>query len=226
MSKKVIIVFALAIVATLLFTACERSVSQSMLASPTAGSTVTASQAAELSLVQQWGTSTAVYVKTAEALGSITPTPTSETSLPSLTATLAGGATAVATLAGAPTSTPVVIAPTTIPGRPATYTIHSGEFPYCLARRFNVDPDDLMRLNGLSGGQDLQPGLTLSIPQTGSFPGARALNPHPDKWTVSVDDTFYSIACYYGDVDPTSIAAANGLSMTSSLTSGQVLSIP
>ncbi len=101
-----------------------------------------------------------------------------------------------------PGTTPVVIVPTATPGRPATYTIHTGEFPYCLARRFDVNPDDLLSMNGLVRGQILQPGLTLNIPQTGSFPGSRALHTHPAQYTVNVDDSFYSIACYFGDVDP------------------------
>ncbi len=120
----------------------------------------------------------------------------------------------------------MVIVPTATPGRPATYTLHTGEFPYCLARRFDVNPDDLLSMNGLVQGQILQPGLTLNIPQTGSFPGNRALHTHPAQYTVNVDDSFYSIACYFGDVDPTSIAAANGLSLTSPLTTGQILNIP
>ena len=31
---------------------------------------------------------------------------------------------------------------TPTPGRPATYVIQDGEFPYCIARRFNVDLAD------------------------------------------------------------------------------------
>jgi LysM repeat protein len=120
----------------------------------------------------------------------------------------------------------VVIVPTATPGRPATYTLHAGEFPYCIARRFNVDPDELLSLNGLSEGQILQPGLTLRIPQTGSFPGNRALAPHPAQYTVAVDNTIYGIACHFGDVDPSSIAAANGLTLSSPLTTGRILNIP
>ncbi|MGA2489194.1 MAG: LysM peptidoglycan-binding domain-containing protein [Anaerolineales bacterium] len=242
MSKKVIIVFTIAIAAMLLFTACERSASQPILATPTAESSNATSQSTSLSLVQQWGTSTAIYIQTAEAMGLITPGPTSETPQASLAATQAEKtvSTSVVPPTGAPTATavpgttpeatkvttPVVIVPTATPGRPATYTLHEGEFPYCLARRFDVNPDDLLSLNSLVNGQNLQPGLTLSIPQTGSYPGTRARNPHPAQYTVAVGDTFYSIACYFGDVDPTSIAAANGLSMSTTLTAGQTLNIP
>jgi LysM repeat protein len=119
-----------------------------------------------------------------------------------------------------------VIVPTATPGRPATYTLQTGEFPYCIARRFNVNPDDLLSLNGLSSGQVLQPGLVLKIPQSGSYPAVRALNPHPANYTVAVDDTIYRIACHFGDVDPSSIAAANGITLTTPLTTGQILYIP
>jgi len=85
---------------------------------------------------------------------------------------------------------------------------------------------DLLNQNGLSSGEVLQPGMTLSIPSTGSFPGTRALQPHPTQYTVAVNDTFYSIACAFGDVDPNSIAAANGLAITAPLTTGRILNIP
>jgi LysM repeat protein len=241
MPKKVIIVFAVALTATLLFTACERSASQPMLGTPTAENPNAASQPTSLSLVQQWGTSTAVYEQTAVAMGLITPAPTSETTQPDLTNSPAGTPTATVlpgtgvpsntpmpgtTPINTPVAPPVVIVPTATPGHPASYTLHAGEFPYCLARRFDVDPDELLSLNNLSSGQNLQPGQILQIPQTGSYPGNRALHVHPAQFSVNVNDTFYSIACYFGDVDPTSIAAANSLSLTSPLTTGQILNIP
>ena len=219
MSKKAIIIVALVITATLLFTACERSASPPVLATPTTGGSTALPTG--ISLVQAWGTSTAVYMQTAQAQGLISPTPT-QTPDPNQVPP-----TGVATATLAPGVTPVIVVPTATPGRPATYTLQSGEFPYCIARRFNVNPDDLLALNGLSSsGQGLQPGLQLRIPSTGSFPGGRALHSHPTQYTVSVDDTIYKIACYFGDIDPTSIAAANGLSLSSPLTTGRTLSIP
>ena len=121
-----------------------------------------------------------------------------------------------------PTST---LAPVT--GRPANYTLQQGEFPYCIARRFNVNPEELLSLNGLYDGSLYMPGTMLQIPQSGSFPGPRALRSHPTTHTVaSSDETFYSIACLFGDVDPASIAQANGLSLGSLLTIGQAIKIP
>ena len=76
------------------------------------------------------------------------------------TATLAPGVTPLAVTA---TNTPLVsvnptatlaVAPnapsaTPIPvgARPANYPLHQGEFPYCIARRFDVDPVELLSLS-------------------------------------------------------------------------------
>lgn len=113
---------------------------------------------------------------------------------------------------------------------PTTYTLQKGEFPYCIARRFNVNPEELLTLNGLSAGDVYYPNLTLRIPQTGNpFPGERALHAHPDTFTVGVTsnaDTIYGVACYYGDVEPAAIAQANGIPLSATLTPGQQLNIP
>jgi len=112
---------------------------------------------------------------------------------------------------------------------PGTYTLKAGEFPYCIARRFNVDPDQLLALNGLSSGDAgyLAPGTVLKIPQSGSFPGDRMLANHPTTYTVvSSDETVYGVACKFGDITPASIAEKNGISVDASLSAGQTLSIP
>jgi LysM repeat protein len=142
--------------------------------------------------------------------GSATATP--QVSINTSTATQA----VIGTL---PTSAPVG-------SRPASYTLQKGEFPYCIARRFDVDPGQLLNLNGLSNGDIYYPNLTLKIPQSGSFPGTRALRNHPSTYTASSTDTLYGIACLFGDVDPAAIASANNISVGAALTSGQQLSIP
>lgn len=130
-----------------------------------------------------------------------------------------------------PTSIPAAAA-TSVPvgSRPASYTLQAGEFPYCIARRYNVDPDALLSASGLTSAQanSLSAGTVLTIPQNaGGFPGDRALRAHPTTYTVaSGDETVYSVACLFGDVDPNSIASANGISASAKLTLGQTLSIP
>ena len=95
------------------------------------------------------------------------------------------------------TDTPAVSSPQ--PGTvPATYTLKKGEFPYCIARRYNLNPTELLSLNGLSDAEAraLAVGLVLKLPQTGNpFPGTRALTPHPagTTYTVQTDDTIYSM---------------------------------
>jgi LysM repeat protein len=103
-----------------------------------------------------------------------------------------------------------------------------GEFPYCLARRFNVNQEELLSLNGLTGAETLQPGKVLRIPQTGNpFVGDRAWHAHPATYTVSSsEDTIYKVACYYGNIDPTQIIAANSLVSPYTLHINQVLNIP
>jgi FOG: LysM repeat len=172
--------------------------------------------------VAQTGTPLAVPTQTLSV--GVTPQNTSATATPQVstspaftsTATLAVNATYGGTL---PTSAPVG-------QRPASYTLQKGEFPYCIARRFDIDPGQLLNLNGLSNGDIYYPNLTLKIPQSGSFPGTRALRNHPATFTASSGDTVYGIACLFGDVDPAAIASANNISVGTALTSGQQLSIP
>ena len=117
-----------------------------------------------------------------------------------------------------PTSVPVGV-------RPAQYTLKPGEFPYCIARRFDVNPDELLRVNNLSSGEIYYANRTLSIPQSGSFPGTRALRTHPATYQATAGETIYSIACKFGDVDPGAIASTNNLQGTT-LTASQSLNIP
>ena len=130
-----------------------------------------------------------------------------------------------------PTVTPVAL-PTTAPvspsgSVPATYTLQQGEFPYCIARRFNVNPDELLSINSLPNGNFYQPGLVLKMPQTGNvFPANRALIGHPTTYTVGLNDTIYGIACKFGDVSPEQIASANGFAAPYNLQVGQVINIP
>ena len=229
MSKKVVMALLIAVAVVLAFTACTRSASPSIITVPTSttqGIIPATPQPTGLSLVQQWGTSTAIYVQTAQALGLITATPTQVPPQSTESTTPVVPPAGVATSTPLPGTTPVVVAPTATPGRPVTYTLQAGEFPYCIARRFNLNPDDLLSLNGLSSGQVLQPGLVLKIPQTGSYPSIRALNAHPANYTVAVDDTIYRIACHYGDVSPDAIATVNGITLSTPLTTGQILYIP
>jgi LysM repeat protein len=110
---------------------------------------------------------------------------------------------------------------------PSGYTLKPGEFPYCIARRFNVDPNQLLQANGLSSNSYYYSGTRLKIPKDAdSFPGDRSLNTHPATYTVLEGDNIYKIACKYGDVFPEAIVQVNGLSEPYTLTPGQQLTIP
>jgi len=123
-----------------------------------------------------------------------------------------------------PTPAPVF---TATPGVPQSYQLQKGEFPFCIARRFNVNQTELLNLNGLGTGSIVPVGFTLKIPQTGNtFFGQKALLNHPTNYTVVAGDTIYTIACKYGDVEPNAIVQANNLQSPNNLSAGQVLHIP
>jgi LysM repeat protein len=129
-------------------------------------------------------------------------------------------------VAPAPTETQVVYVEATPGGPPASYTLAQGEFPYCIARRFNVDINELLSLNGLTTNSYTYAGQVLKLPQTGNpFAGERALKPHPDYYQIQSGDTLNTIACSYGDVSPDMIALQNGLS-DDNFNPGDVIIIP
>jgi LysM repeat protein len=131
-----------------------------------------------------------------------------------------------APVSAAATNTPVPL-PSPTPGIPSSWTLQRGEHPYCIARRFNVNPDELLRINGLTTNSVFQGGMVLKIPQTGNpFPAARSLKTHPTNYTVVSGDTIFSVACLFGEVDPYAIAAANGIASPYTLQAGQSIYIP
>ncbi|OJX44757.1 MAG: hypothetical protein BGO78_07040 [Chloroflexi bacterium 44-23] len=125
-----------------------------------------------------------------------------------------------------PTAKSIVIVPTATPGKPTTYTLKDGEFPYCIARRFDVNPGDLLAINNIGG--NVAPGTTLKIPTDSKWPAEfeRSLREHPGTYTVQAGQTIYEIACLYGDADPDAIIVANSLKEPYTLSAGQVLQIP
>jgi hypothetical protein len=90
------------------------------------------------------------------------------------------------------------------------YILQYGEYPGCLANRFNVHPDDLLSYNNLADGDIYQAGLILYIPPNARpFPYEREWMPHPAKYTVESGNNFFIIACMFGDVRPEDIAILN-----------------
>ncbi len=241
--RGLLIIFTFAI-STVLISACTQSLSSAPVATPTlipTGLFVSPLPSVEnpMAMIEEFAKQTAA-AQTTIANGGTPVTPqaittgtviTPQTGVPP-TATPTVGTPSTPTNAIA--TTPVVATPsgpttTPVPAgvRPASYTLQSGEFPYCIARRFNVDPDQLLSMSGLTSPDVYYAGLTLTIPQSGAFPGSRMLAAHPTTYTVlSADETIYSVACKFGDVDPAAIASANGISASAKLTAGQALKIP
>lgn len=233
MSKKLSLILIMCLAAVLLLVSCQRSSSPSPVTLPTAthAAGLPTQPANGMGSVQIIGTQTAM----AQALLTGSPTPTGYVAIATSTPF---GTPVVPPTGAAPTSfiistpipgtIPIVIVPTSTPGHPSTYTLMQGEFPYCIARRFNVNQTELLDMNGITTGQGMQPGTTLKIPQTGNpFVGARALLTHPTTYTVrSGNETIYSVACSFGDVDPNQIIVANNLVSPYTIHINQVLNIP
>jgi LysM repeat protein len=126
------------------------------------------------------------------------------------------------------------VPPTKVPGeirtfaKPDTYTLQSGEFPFCIARRFNIAPSALLSANNLSNDSYVYPGAVLTIPKNAPVYnlGARSLRTHPTSYVVQSGDTVNSIACLFGDVDPRNIEAVNNFTGAYTISVGQTIQIP
>ncbi len=236
--KFVLLACGLFLLTTMSLSACQLKYSQAPLTTPTSLPTslfVSPFPTSDnpMALVEELSTGTAM-AELAAAITAGTPAESAATATPSVSVSETETASEASPVASE-TPTLALITPsateplpTTTTNRPASYTLQKGEFPYCIARRFNVDPAELLNLNGLASGDIYYPNLTLKIPQSGNpFPGRRALRPHPDTYTVAdASLTLYGVACVYGDVDPAAIAQANNLQLSAALTVGQKLSIP
>lgn len=232
-----VVFFSVFMIAAVVMSACTQSLSEAPAETPTAIPTglfvsPIASVENPMAMIEEFAKQTAA-AQTSTASGG---TPAADLPTATLTADPAALPTATPTISvstptnasgGAATAIPATSVP--VGSRPPTYTLQKGEFPYCIARRYDVDPDALLQASGLTNAEayNLVAGTVLTVPQSGSFPGSRALQAHPATYTVaSADETVYSIACKFGDVEPNSIASANGISASAKLTVGQQLQIP
>jgi LysM repeat protein len=218
---------------TVFISACSRSALGTSYATATSGgvSPFPAATVNSIENVQRFATQTALA-------GTLLAGGTIQTPLPNITPSSTTGTpfgTAASPTFFVPSITPssstgISATVTVTVGRPAQYTIMSGEYLYCLARRFNVDPGELASLNPQVGDlseNNIPSGLVLTIPQTGNpFPGERSLHTHPTTYTVPENMSVYRVACYFGDVDPSLIIQANNLTQPYNVSAGQALTIP
>jgi LysM repeat protein len=227
-TKRAYLIAAIALLIAVMLVSCTRSVRTSgtttAQAPQGADETIPPDATDVLSQIYIFATQTAMassgVAATAPAVtpaapATVAPTKPSVAPTQPVVAPQTGGGSSVV-LATAP---PLVV--------PASYSLQKGEFPFCIARRFNVDPGELLRMNGLSSYSVYYAGMALLIPQSGrGFPGGRALMAHPTSYSVRGGESLHTIACAFGDVDPNAIAVVNNLTPPYRLQPGQVLQIP
>jgi LysM repeat protein len=218
--------FALPLAAVMLVTilsACVLPASQAPKATPTSSTEI------PFPLTTQPGAFSDILSGTQTAMAiNGTPAVESSTSVPEIQTTSQAQAVK-ATAKPTKTAKPKVVVVIPTPERPATYALKPGEWPICIARRFNLNISDLFNENGLTMNSKPITGAVLRIPQNDSWNtafGSRAWHAHTSQFTVQSGDTIYTIACYFGDVDPNGIIAANDLKSPYSLSPGQVIDIP
>ena len=226
--KKTALILSLVAALTLVLAACNLPASQPAQQVPTQDRPTPVSTNQTLHEIVS-STQTAIAKS-----GNVVPTlglPTvQETTVPPVNAnTPTPGAVATQPTPGVqvPTQAPVITVPAPTPGVPTTWMVHQGEWCFCIARRFNILAGALMQANAACQNNSVTPGTVLTIPQNAPpWEGERSLVAHPATYTVRANDTIYTIACYYGAVDPNAIIFANNLTAPYTLVPGQVLNIP
>jgi murein DD-endopeptidase MepM/ murein hydrolase activator NlpD len=114
------------------------------------------------------------------------------------------------------------------PGLPAEDVIHvveRGETIYSIARSFNIDPGDLMRLNNISDASRLQAGKRLRIPLNPLANPPPLPEPVYQERRVLRNETLYSIA-RNNNTTVQALREANGFSPSHVLREGETIRIP
>ena len=243
--QRSVLTFSIVMIGALMLSSCQRALSDAPVATTTPIATGVfvspiASVENPMEMIEEFARQTEA-AQTAVAGGgtpaaagtpaaNTTPQAGATTAVPAVASPTATVAAAISTPTNAnAAATPATVSMSVPPSIAAgsEYILREGEYPYCIARRYNVDPDALLKASGLTSPDVYYAGLKLVIPQSGPFPGQRWLKAHPTTYTVqSGSETVYSIACQFGDVDPNAIASANGISASAKLTVGQNLQIP
>jgi LysM repeat protein len=230
MSKKFLFVLTISLIVVLALSGCQKSASKSPVGTATNTSNIPfptpiGGEDPMKNILSGTQTAQALNKSSTPGQATVAPTTAPKPGQPTVAPTVAPTAAPKATEGPVPTKAPAV--PTGVHERPSSYTLQAGEYPYCIARRFNVDAAALLSLNGLSLDSKPYVGFVLKIPSGGSWSsGSRALASHPTTYTVKGGDTVYRIACAYGDVYPEDLIAVNGLKSPYTLTTGMTLQIP
>ncbi len=178
----------------------------------------------------------ALLTQTAQAAsgskGTSTPLVVATQGTPSAPQATVGTGTPKATMAGTAAATTC---------GPTSYTVLSGEWVYSIARKFGLDPQEIIDLNGLVAPYALTPGQSLKLPgdcPSGTTPvvvatvtpGGPTVTPGGTiaagtVYYVQAGEWVYSIARKFG-VDPQAIIDTNNLAAPYTLSVGQKLIIP
>jgi LysM repeat protein len=166
---------------------------------------------------------------TTEVPPSLTPTPVA-TATPVAAATTEVPSETPAPTASSAATTPPTAVPTSSGGGEGyfEYTVQSGEWVWSIARKFGVDPQDIIALNELVEPYTLYPGDVIKIPTDGDVPvppSGVATTESGTTYTVQLGDNVSSIATKFG-VTSDAIINANNLTYPYTLYPGQVLTIP
>lgn len=232
--SKLVVLVALILLVSL--TACERAASQPPVVTPTGASGELPFPVNTDDPIAVFATQTAFASTPLPILPTVTPEVLVSTNTPEGEAQQPQGGQEVVVATATPDANAgggVVIiqpdVPTPVVERPATYTLRRGEWPICIARRYDLDMSSFLSANGMNMNSKPGAGTTLTIPASGNWStasyGPRALKAHPVDYTVVAGDTVYSIACQFGDVTPEAILAVNNLS-EDGITPGTRIRIP
>ncbi|MCL2128079.1 MAG: M23 family metallopeptidase [Treponema sp.] len=105
------------------------------------------------------------------------------------------------------------------------HVVVKGDTIYSLSRSYQVSQDELMRYNNIADASRLQVGARLNIPSAAGSPSPPAVRPAAAGYTVSQNETLYSIARAKG-VTLQSLRDINGFSKTYVLKAGEKIKIP
>jgi len=106
-----------------------------------------------------------------------------------------------------------------------THIVQAGDTFYLISKKYNVNMNSLMSLNGANENTILYVGQKIKIPKTSTPPAASGPYVTYDNYTVQKGDTPWSISMKFG-IPFEELLKANNLNSSSYLNIGDVIKIP